>query len=369
MPEKTLSTHILNKHDVDTNWEDSSYVAKSGELIVYDVDSNNASPRLKIGDGNTVTDDLPFIAAGSIYSGTLPVGTDLNTLYGNQHWGKIYWLVDTHNISNTPNSVTSGSVEIIRAGYSSTIQIFRTSTASSSSSRPTSYQRRIDDQNPDSPTEWEEIVTAEGSYPSLMAGGVVATQGSVSDDLDNFKGSAYYGKSYYWVGGQNPSNTPPGANGGLLLVQRCGGVTTAQIFITHRSSNGTTPPVVYQRSQTSTDTWSDWGEIVNTSTNQTFTSRKTWTVTPCIIGKSLGMDVGTAPSSTQYMTTIRWLDKNEKYVGQVEGYQRSDNSRAVYFMTGNGDGTKWGDRLGIGVHEDGAISQYARLHQMIQTGM
>lgn len=171
MPEKTLSTHILNKHDVGTNWEDSSYVAKSGELIVYDVDSNNASPRLKIGDGNTVTDDLPFIAAGSIYSGTLPVGTDLNTLYGNQHWGKIYWLVDTHNISNTPNSVTSGSVEIIRAGYSSTIQIFRTSTASSSSSRPTSYQRRIDDLNAsDAITNWEEIVTSDGNYPNLGAG-------------------------------------------------------------------------------------------------------------------------------------------------------------------------------------------------------
>lgn len=170
MPEKTLSTHILNKHDVDTNWEDSSYVAKSGELIVYDVDSNNTSPRLKIGDGNTVTSDLPFTAAGSIYSGTLPVGTDLNTLYGNQYWGKIYWLVDTHDISNTPNSVTSGSVEIIRAGYSSTIQIFRTSSASSSSSRLTSYQRRIDDQNPDSPTEWEEIVTSDGSYPTLGAG-------------------------------------------------------------------------------------------------------------------------------------------------------------------------------------------------------
>lgn len=171
MPEKTLSTHILNKHDVDTNWEDSSYIAKSGELIVYDVDSNNTSPRLKIGDGNTVTSDLPFIAAGSIYSGTLPAGTDLNTLYGNQHWGKIYWLIDTHNISNTPNSVTSGSVEIIRAGYSSTIQIFRTSTASSSSSRPTSYQRRIDDLNTsDAITNWEEIVTADGSYSNLGAG-------------------------------------------------------------------------------------------------------------------------------------------------------------------------------------------------------
>lgn len=112
-----------------------------------------------------------------------------------------------------------------------------------------------------------QAVMPTGSYPSLMAGGVVATQGSGSDDLDDFKGSAYYGKSYYWLGGQTPSNAPSGANGGLLLVLRCGGSTTAQIFMTHRSTSGTTPPAVYQRSQTLTDTWSDWEEIVTSDGN------------------------------------------------------------------------------------------------------
>ena len=107
-----------------------------------------------------------------------------------------------------------------------------------------------------------QAVMPTGTYPSLMSGGVAATQGSKSDNLDDFKGSAYYGKSYYWPGGQTPSNAPSGANGGFLLVQRCGAATSAQIFMTHRSTNETTPPVVYQRSQTSTDTWSNWEEIV-----------------------------------------------------------------------------------------------------------
>lgn len=261
MPEKTLSTHILNKHDVDANWEDSSYVAKSGELIVYDVDSNNTSPKLKIGDGNTVTDDLPFIAAGSVYSGTLPVGTDLNTLYGNQYWGKIYWLVDTHGISNTPNSVTSGSVEIIRAGYSSTIQIFRTSAASSSSSRPTSYQRRIDDQNPDNPTEWEEIVTAEGSYPSLMSGGVVAVSMASATDINDFYGADYWGKEFYCMGGKEPINSPPSASGGSLQVLRAGGNTTYQVYRAHSASDSSNKPTTWQRARDS-NTWTDWEEIV-----------------------------------------------------------------------------------------------------------
>ena len=107
-----------------------------------------------------------------------------------------------------------------------------------------------------------QAVMPTGSYPSLMSGGVVATKGSQSDDLDDFKGSAYFGKSYYWPGGQTPSNAPSGANGGQLLVLRCGGSTTAQIFMTHKSTSGTTPPAMYQRSQASTDTWSDWEEIV-----------------------------------------------------------------------------------------------------------
>lgn len=113
----------------------------------------------------------------------------------------------------------------------------------------------------------QKLALIDGTYPSLMAGGVVAVQGAKSDDLDNFKGSAYYGKSYYWPGGQTPSNAPSGANGGLLLVQRCGGSTAAQIFMTHRSTSETTPPVTYQRSQTSTDTWSDWEEIVTSGGN------------------------------------------------------------------------------------------------------
>ena len=264
MPEKTLSTHILNKHDVDTNWEDSSYVAKSGELIVYDIDSNNTSPRLKIGDSNTVTSDLPFIAAGSIYSGTLPVGTDLNTLYGNQHWGKIYWLVDTHNISNTPNSVTSGSVEIIRAGYSSTIQIFRTSSASSSSSRSTSYQRRIDDQNPDSPTEWEEIVTSDGSYPSLMAGGV-NSQRLTNEDLDTLRGTNYIGRFYYGAARNTVSNKPTGVDAFGLWVIAASAIgtygNTVQVLYYPAGNTSSTKPTVYQRCY-SANTWGDWEEIV-----------------------------------------------------------------------------------------------------------
>ena len=105
----------------------------------------------------------------------------------------------------------------------------------------------------------------DGTTTVAKAARIVEVKGLSTDDLNEFFGNNYYGKSYYWIGGQTPSNAPSGANGGFLSIQRCGGGTSVQIFITHRSSSGTTPPAVYQRSQTSTNTWSDWEEIVTDS--------------------------------------------------------------------------------------------------------
>lgn len=57
MAEKTLKTRIVIKHDTSTNWNGAtSFVPKLGELISYD-DLN----ALKIGNGYTTVDKLPFI--------------------------------------------------------------------------------------------------------------------------------------------------------------------------------------------------------------------------------------------------------------------------------------------------------------------
>ena len=61
MSENTLNIRIQHKHDIEANWlKATTFIPKAGELIIYDVDSNNAAPRFKVGDGKTVVSNLPF---------------------------------------------------------------------------------------------------------------------------------------------------------------------------------------------------------------------------------------------------------------------------------------------------------------------
>lgn len=62
MAEKSLNTRIQLKHDTETNWDKAtSFIPKLGEVIVYDVDDNYDFPRMKVGDGETVVTELPFV--------------------------------------------------------------------------------------------------------------------------------------------------------------------------------------------------------------------------------------------------------------------------------------------------------------------
>lgn len=62
MAEKTLSTRIIHKHDVESNWLlATNFTPKQGELIVYDIDSNYLYERFKIGDGIQNVNKLPFV--------------------------------------------------------------------------------------------------------------------------------------------------------------------------------------------------------------------------------------------------------------------------------------------------------------------
>lgn len=59
---KTFKTRIIQKHDTEANWQKAtSFVPKKGEIIVYDIDSNHNYERIKIGDGEHIPNDLPFV--------------------------------------------------------------------------------------------------------------------------------------------------------------------------------------------------------------------------------------------------------------------------------------------------------------------
>ena len=64
MIEKELRTRITQKHDIEVNWEKAiNFIPKKGELIVYDPDENYDYSRVKIGDGISTVNELPFIIA------------------------------------------------------------------------------------------------------------------------------------------------------------------------------------------------------------------------------------------------------------------------------------------------------------------
>ena len=62
MAEKTINGRIINKHDIEANWlKAENFVPKNGEIIIYDIDDSYDYTRIKIGDGTTVVNLLPFV--------------------------------------------------------------------------------------------------------------------------------------------------------------------------------------------------------------------------------------------------------------------------------------------------------------------
>jgi hypothetical protein len=61
---KTIKARVQSKHDVEENWlKATGFVPLAGEQIVYEADATHDKPRIKIGDGKTNVNDLPFIAS------------------------------------------------------------------------------------------------------------------------------------------------------------------------------------------------------------------------------------------------------------------------------------------------------------------
>ena len=65
MSAKSLKTRILMKHDTEANWgKAENFIPLPGEIIIYTVDENNEKPRVKIGNGETKVNELPFTTIG-----------------------------------------------------------------------------------------------------------------------------------------------------------------------------------------------------------------------------------------------------------------------------------------------------------------
>lgn len=92
MSEKKIYGRLVQKHDIQSNWEKATnFIPMAGEIIIYDKDENHSYERLKIGDGIQNVDNLPFVddavrsAISSTYEFTSYVAgrvSSLETLVG-----------------------------------------------------------------------------------------------------------------------------------------------------------------------------------------------------------------------------------------------------------------------------------------------
>ena len=58
----SIKTRIIHKHDTEANWEKAeNFIPLQGEIIIYDKDDTHPYERIKIGDGSTKVNALPFI--------------------------------------------------------------------------------------------------------------------------------------------------------------------------------------------------------------------------------------------------------------------------------------------------------------------
>jgi hypothetical protein len=61
MAEKRINGRLVQKHDIQSNWERATkFTPMAGEIIIYDIDSTHFYARIKIGDGIHNVNELPF---------------------------------------------------------------------------------------------------------------------------------------------------------------------------------------------------------------------------------------------------------------------------------------------------------------------
>lgn len=62
MAEKNIKSRVVLKHDVESNWQlATGFTPLAGEIVIYDPDSNYSYSRIKVGNGLSNVNALPFV--------------------------------------------------------------------------------------------------------------------------------------------------------------------------------------------------------------------------------------------------------------------------------------------------------------------
>ena len=108
--EKHINSRIQHKHDIEANLlKATTFIPKQGELIIYDIDDNYNYERVKVGDGVSNINTLPFITDGEFLKKTGdwmtgPFGLSKDIGYGTNlpstgQEGQVFFLQDEQTIT------------------------------------------------------------------------------------------------------------------------------------------------------------------------------------------------------------------------------------------------------------------------------
>ena len=100
MATKTFKARIQNKHDTEANWNAAvNFKPLAGELIIYDEDNTHSTPRFKVGDGNTLVNNLPFYPSGDVTAAGDNTFTGTNT-FETEFQSSLYrTIIDKNGVS------------------------------------------------------------------------------------------------------------------------------------------------------------------------------------------------------------------------------------------------------------------------------
>ena len=110
MANKILKTRVQNKCDTAANWKlATNFKPLKGEIILY-----TDTKQIKVGDGNTLVNALPFYPSGDVKAAGNNTFTGTNTFSsGNLQVGN-----DSAHITLNDNGIESGSLRLILDGSS-----------------------------------------------------------------------------------------------------------------------------------------------------------------------------------------------------------------------------------------------------------
>ena len=172
MAEKSLKTRIINKHDTAENFQKATnFTPKTAEIIIYDKDTDNSYPKIKIGDGELNINNLPFVGDDKADATDLTNHTE-DTISHITAAERTKWnaKIDSSAISTHDSSTTAhDDIRTLITGLTTKLNTLADS----------------DDTTLD---QLSEIVTYIKNNKSLIDG-ITTSKVSVSDIIDNLTSS------------------------------------------------------------------------------------------------------------------------------------------------------------------------------------